>query len=93
MGFQRREGVLSPIDEIDGWVSPRLGIRFDLSQEELQIYRPDGDRFLTTLELDRLRQQAEERAQQAEERAQQAEERAQLLADRLREMGIDPDTL
>ncbi|RMH75875.1 MAG: Uma2 family endonuclease, partial [Cyanobacteria bacterium J007] len=64
----------------------RLGIRFDLSQEELQIDRPDGDRFLTTLELDRL-------LKETQERAQQAEERAQLLADRLREMGIDPDTL
>ncbi|MBK4728905.1 Uma2 family endonuclease [Oxynema sp. CENA135] len=107
MGFQRREGVLSPIDAIDGWVSPRLGIRFDLSQGELQIDRPDGDRFLTTLELDRLRQQAEERAQQAEERAKQSDERAQIaetelererqrsraLEQRLRDMGIDPDRL
>lgn len=35
----------------------------------------------------------DERAEQAEQRAQQAEGRAQLLAERLRDMGIDPDTL
>ncbi|WP_341525778.1 Uma2 family endonuclease [Nostoc sp. UHCC 0302] len=35
----------------------------------------------------------DERASQAEQRASQAEQRAQLLAERLRAMGIDPDTL
>jgi Uma2 family endonuclease len=38
-------------------------------------------------------QSAEERAQSAEERAQSAEERAQLLAQKLRELGIDPNHL
>jgi Uma2 family endonuclease len=35
----------------------------------------------------------DERASQAEHRASQAEHRAQLLAERLRAMGIDPDTI
>lgn len=35
----------------------------------------------------------DERASQAENRASQAEQRAQLLAERLRAIGIDPDTL
>jgi Uma2 family endonuclease len=35
----------------------------------------------------------DELAQQERQRAEQAEERAQLLAERLRAMGIDPDTL
>ncbi|AFZ25590.1 Protein of unknown function (DUF820) [Cylindrospermum stagnale PCC 7417] len=38
-------------------------------------------------------QQAEQRSQQAEQRSQQAEQRAQLLAERLRALGVDPDTL
>lgn len=74
------------IDQIVGWISPRLGVRFDLTEEELQIYRPDGDRFLTFLELDRQRQQERQRAEQAE---------AQLEAIRalLQERGINPDQL
>ncbi|WP_414512403.1 hypothetical protein [Nostoc sp. PCC 9305] len=69
-----------------GWVSPRLGVRFELTEEELQIYRPDGDRFLTFLELDQQRQQERQRAEQAE---------AQLEALRalLQERGINPDQL
>ncbi|MBD2681799.1 MULTISPECIES: Uma2 family endonuclease [Nostoc] len=35
----------------------------------------------------------DERASQAEQRASQAEQRAQILAERLRAMGIDPDTI
>ncbi|OUL32472.1 hypothetical protein BV372_19165 [Nostoc sp. T09] len=35
----------------------------------------------------------DERAEQERQRAEQAEQRAQLLAERLRAMGIDPDTL
>jgi Uma2 family endonuclease len=54
-GWQRRNSRLKVIDQMVGWVSPRLGVRFDLTEEELQIYRPDGDRFLTFLELDQQR--------------------------------------
>ncbi len=35
----------------------------------------------------------DERASEAEQRASEAEQRAQLLAERLRAMGIDPDTI
>ncbi|MEH1885814.1 Uma2 family endonuclease [Nostoc sp.] len=37
--------------------------------------------------------QSEQRASQSEQRASEAEQRNQLLADRLRAMGVDPDTL
>ncbi|BDI19589.1 hypothetical protein ANSO36C_53910 [Nostoc cf. commune SO-36] len=36
------------------------------TEEELQIYRPHGDRFLTFLELDQQRQQETQRAEQAQ---------------------------
>ena len=42
---------------------------------------------------DELAEQAENRVQEAENRAQEAENRAQLLAEQLRALGIDPDTL
>jgi len=50
----------------------------------------DGTVLLTG---DESAEQERQRAEQAEQRAQQAEQRTQLLADRLRAMGIDPDTL
>lgn len=106
-GWQRRNSRLELIDQMAGWVSPRLGVRFELSESELQIYRPDGERFLTYLELDRQRQQERQRAQQAEQRAEQAEQQAeqerqraeqaeaqlQALRAFLQEKGINPDQL
>jgi Uma2 family endonuclease len=50
----------------------------------------DGNVLLTG---DELAEQERQRAEQAEQRAEQAEQRAQLLAERLRAMGIDPDSL
>ena len=50
-GWLRTEGYLDAIDPIEHWVSPRLGIRFESSSEELEIYRPDGNRFLSYVEI------------------------------------------
>lgn len=92
-GWRRGESTLEVIEEIEGWVSPRLGVRFQLAEERLQIYRPDGQPFLTYLELAQQREQAEARAEEAEARVQESEARVQLLAAKLREMGIDPNQL
>lgn len=92
-------GQLDVIDEMGGWVSPRLQIRFEPSESGLQIFRPDGQPFLTFVELEALRVQAEQRAkqaqqqaEQAQQRAEQAERRAEQLAERLRALGIDSDS-
>jgi Uma2 family endonuclease len=50
----------------------------------------DGNILLTG---DEHAEQERQRAEQERQRAEQAEQRAQLLAERLRAMGIDPDTL
>jgi Uma2 family endonuclease len=44
-GWCRTKGYLETIEPIHNWVSPRLGIRFDASGNELQIFRPDGEPF------------------------------------------------
>ncbi|MGB3192373.1 MAG: Uma2 family endonuclease, partial [Limnoraphis sp.] len=85
-GSIRVENRLEIIEEINDWVSPRLGIRFQLTPEILEIYRPDGDKFLTSVELDQLRRQEKQRADQQQQRADR-------LAALLRERGIDPDEL
>ncbi|MDA0268151.1 MAG: hypothetical protein O2890_16195 [Cyanobacteria bacterium] len=51
---------------MDGWVSPQLQIRFVLGETELELYRPDGGKFLTTLELEQRAKAAEQRAESAE---------------------------
>ncbi|MEH2235424.1 Uma2 family endonuclease [Nostoc sp.] len=50
----------------------------------------DGNVLLTG---DERAEQERQRAEQERQRAEQAEQRTQLLADRLRAMGVDPDTL
>lgn len=65
-------GRLRPVYPVGNHRSPRLGIRFDLSGDELVIHRPDGDRFLTFLELGERAEWAERVAAEAAARAEQA---------------------
>ncbi|MEC4892310.1 MAG: Uma2 family endonuclease [Oscillatoria sp. PMC 1051.18] len=74
-GWLRAEEGLDAIEEINGWVSPRLGIRFDLSGEELIIYRPDDRQFFSYVEVCQLLEQEKQRAEQEKQRAEQAEQR------------------
>lgn len=104
-GWLRSDSELADIQQMAGWVSPRLSIRFELSDGELQIYRPDGQRFLNFVELDQQRQQERQRADQAEIiaeqerqraeqerlRAEQAEAQLQSLRALLQERGINPE--
>lgn len=89
-GYLRREDRLTEIDPIDGWVSPRLGVRFQLG-DELEVYRPDGQRFLTFAELMRMAADAQKQAADAQKQAEAERARAEALAERLRALGIDPD--
>jgi Uma2 family endonuclease len=83
--WTRADGQLRPVPTDDGWLSPRLGVRFELDPAEgLLLYRPDGERFKTFVAMMRERNQA-----QADRDAER--ERAERLATRLRELGIDPD--
>ncbi len=82
-GWKRSGDQLEEIDEMNGWVSPRLGVRFDRSQGELILIDPEGQRFLTYAEL------ALERDAIARELAS-AEERAERLAAQLRSLGVEP---
>ncbi len=84
-GWLRRRGALRPIRTMVGWVSPRLGIRFGRGyQEEVGVSYPDGSRFLGFLEV-------MQRWREARRAQEEAERRAEQLAQRLRELGVDPD--
>jgi len=96
--FLRAGAVLREIEAADGWVSPRLGIRFDLSGPELVLYHPDGRRFATFEELDQQRVAAERKAEDAQRQAADAQRQAEAavrlaekLAARLKALGVDPE--
>lgn len=78
-GFVRQNNILEMIEGIDSWESPRLGIRFQLNQPELNIYYPNGDRFSTYNE--------------EKQRANKEKERADKLEAKLRELGINLDDI
>jgi Uma2 family endonuclease len=66
--------------KVNGFVSPRLGIRFDLSGPEMAVFYPDGRRFLTFEDLEAERQREQQGRLKAEQRAENAEQRAARLA-------------
>jgi Uma2 family endonuclease len=83
-GWLRSGSLLQELPEMDGWVSPRLGTRFDLSSGELQIFGPDGRRFLSYVEL------AAERDQEHQAR-RRAEQQLERVAAQLRALGVEPE--
>lgn len=98
-GWQRQGDQFAPILPVEGWVSPRLGLRFELEGFDMLLYRPDGEPLLSYVALqrrERLRwQQAEQERQQAEQERQQAEQerqRVHRLEAQLRTLGVEPDT-
>ncbi|MEO6811164.1 MAG: Uma2 family endonuclease [Isosphaeraceae bacterium] len=54
-GWRRAGDRLTTIPEMDGWISPRLGVRFELADDALHLFGPDGRPFLTYVELARER--------------------------------------
>lgn len=83
-GWLRQDDELVPIEQTNGWISPLLSIRFKVSDEELQVCKPDGSPFMTFGELSIAREQDRQRADAAAERAER-------LAARLRELGESPE--
>lgn len=83
-GWQRIDNRLRVISELDGWVSPRLGIIFGRTANGMQMYWPDGRPFVSFVEL-------QAQAEQERQRAEQERQRAERLAERLRALGVDPE--
>src|SRR4051794_23868773 len=75
-GWLREDRTLRRIPAMNGWTSPRLGVRFELIGE-FRLYGPGGQPFVTMLEY----------AREAEEQRQ----RAERLAAQLRALGIEPE--
>ena len=92
-GWRRKDDELKKIKSMVGWVSPRLGIRFQPKADGLHIFGADGREFLMPREQSQLAALAERQLQNAESERQKAEAESRKLSAKLRELGIDPDTL
>jgi hypothetical protein len=85
-GWLRKGDRLEEVTGMAGFVSPRLGVRFEPGEgpDNLRIVRPDGEPFQThTVDINRRKA--------AEERAESERQRAERYAAKLRELGIEPD--
>lgn len=97
-GFLRRGDDFAEVASMNGHVSPRLGIRFELPPDgELRILRPDGRPFVTFAELARREEEERVAAERERERADRERERADAavreaanLRAQLREMRGQP---
>lgn len=105
-GWLRRDGELQEIANMRNWVSPRLGVRFEWTDEGLELIGPDGERFVNYADVvEEKKTVTEERDKLAEQNSAITEERDRLqreadaraeenrrLKERLRELGFDTET-
>ncbi len=102
-GYLRQGDSLVPIPSMNGHVSPRLKVKFEMGEQGLRIIGPDGEPFVTYEELalgkeqerqhaaqERRRAEKERRrAEQERQRAEQAMAEVERLRQRLRALGQD----
>jgi Uma2 family endonuclease len=99
-GWLRDNGELKEIPslQMQGWISPRLKVRFEILNGELCLYGPDNKRFATYVELveqrereRREKEQAQRRAETERQEKEQAQQRAERLAAQLKALGAEPE--
>ncbi|MCS7208435.1 MAG: Uma2 family endonuclease, partial [Fimbriimonadales bacterium] len=79
-GFLRQDGKLQRVPVMEGWVSPRLGIRFGIGREaDPGVYDTEGNRFPAYLELREALEQTIERERQRAERERRLREQERRL--------------
>jgi Uma2 family endonuclease len=88
--YLRQGTVLRAIHPVQGFVSPRLSIRFDVQEPEMVVFLPNGERCLTFEELARefdavqQRRLAAEQALVAMEQSRVVAEQARIAAEQAR---------
>ncbi|MBE9249168.1 Uma2 family endonuclease [Dolichospermum sp. LEGE 00240] len=83
-GYRLQDEIYQPITDS---LSQPLGLRLEVEGELVRFYRLDtGDKLLIPTEL-------AEKAESERQRADDAEAKVAILAQRLRELGIDSDSL
>jgi Uma2 family endonuclease len=94
--YRRQGEVFRRVRPVQGYVSPRLGIRFDLSGPEMVVFGPDGQPFKTLTQVKAEMEQAQKRAELEQETADQARKRVKRMAElgrRVRRGQASPEEL
>lgn len=84
---------MRPVPVPSSWVSPLLGTTFVVTPGTVELFHPNGQRYITGPEARLQTEQANQRAEQEKQRAEKAEQGLEAARAKLRELGIDPDTL
>jgi Uma2 family endonuclease len=92
-GWRRDGELLEPIPTMLGWISPGLGIRFEVVAGELQLYRPDGERLASYVEIVQQRELERQRAEQERQRAEQAEQAQREAIPKLLAMSLSVEQI
>lgn len=96
-GYVRVGSSLVPITPFNGHVSPRLGIRFETTPDDLRIFTPGGrpfqDRTERVREVEEELRRTGEAFEQQRSRMIEAERARDVYLAKLRELGIDPESL
>jgi hypothetical protein len=84
-GSIRRGDHLEPIENMEGWVSPLLGIRFAHGEgSKIKLYRPDGTLFISYVDLEHM-------VHREQQLRTAAERRIERLIQQMRALGIEPE--
>jgi hypothetical protein len=96
--YVRRSGRLQLASFEGSWKSKALGISFARQEERLLVRRPDGQLFLSFVEIMAQKQALAEKLEAANterdalaSKLAAAEERARRMAEKLRALGLDPE--
>ncbi len=76
-GWIRHNDALQAIPTIRSWVSPLLGVTFDLDGDDLVLNAPNGRALVSYQELDEERIREQRRADRERQRAEQSDARAE----------------
>lgn len=94
-GFHLVDGRYAPLEPNarGRLTSAQVGLDLGVHEGQLRFFTPEGVLLPGPRELAQQAEAAEQQAEAAEQKAEAAEQRADRLAEKLRALGIDPDTL
>ncbi|HZZ77477.1 MAG TPA: Uma2 family endonuclease [Gemmataceae bacterium] len=90
-GWIRKGKRLTKIDDMNGWTSPRLGVRFEMPHGELRLFDPTGVEILTYGEVVKQRESERLAKEKAIREREQEHKRVERLQAQLKALGIEPE--
>ena len=90
-GWVRDGANMREIRHMDGWVSPRLKVGFDMTSGELKMLGPNGRPFVGYAELAEQRDKVSAETERLARNLSAEQVRAEKFAAQLRALGVEPE--